>query len=226
MIVTINNENVQDYIDKGLIDPNHIIIDLNTSKTTSNPERKAVKLSDAIKAKVKFNFDYDAKEKLTNPTQLPEIEVTASKPKDDIDFKPRDTEQNLRVRDNTKKADKIVAETSAFQKPLNFLSPSQWFGAYINYRQGEYPFWKGIYDGNSGWVPDQFAYKYPRASVLLNMLGDGVFGKAVSKIPGEIRYLTEPIEYEGAESRVVTRRISPYVTKYSNISPADAHTLN
>lgn len=156
-----------------------------------------------------------------NPINLEDIEIYP-----DPEFIPNDTEQNLKIRDNIKREDDRIAEATAFHKPLNFLSPSQWFGAYINYLQGESPFWKGIYDGNSGYIPDKFANEYPRATVLLNMLGDTAFGKVVSKTPSGYRYLTEPIEYGGAESKVVTSRISPFVTKYSSISPTDAHSLN
>ena len=91
---------------------------------------------------------------------------------DDLDTM---TEANIEHANRVAESDALVRETSAFEKPLNFLSPGQWFGAAVDYYQGEKPFWKGIYNGNSGWVPDNFARENPRASLLLNMLGDSAF---------------------------------------------------
>ena len=85
------------------------------------------------------------------------------------------TDANIEHTAKVREADSRVKETAAFEKPLNFLSPGQWFGAGINYLQGESPLWSGIYNGNSGWVPDNFARENPRASLLLNMLGDSAF---------------------------------------------------
>lgn len=90
------------------------------------------------------------------------------------------TDANIAHTARVKRADAIVKETAAFEKPLNFLSPGQWFGAGIDYLQGEAPFWSGIYNGNSGWVPDRFAEEHPGAAILLNMLGDAVVGKISS----------------------------------------------
>lgn len=78
------------------------------------------------------------------------------------------TEQNRKHAEEVAMQDALVRETSAFEKPLNFLSPGQYFGAAVDYFQGESPFWEGVYNGNSGWVPDSFAEKYPRISTLAN----------------------------------------------------------
>ena len=40
--------------------------------------------------------------------------------------------------------DDLTRETSAFERPLNFLSPGQYVGAAFDYFQGESPFWEGI----------------------------------------------------------------------------------
>ena len=58
-MVTINNNNVQEYIDKQLIDPYKIKIDLNTTKTTSDNVHRWITLADAVKGGYKFNFNYD-----------------------------------------------------------------------------------------------------------------------------------------------------------------------
>lgn len=79
-MATINNNNVQLYIDKGLIDPSKIKIDLNVTKTANDNYHQWVTLSEAIKSGYDFNFDYDVPEiKTPKVTQLPELEVTASK---------------------------------------------------------------------------------------------------------------------------------------------------
>lgn len=81
-MATINHNNVQEYIKQGLIDPTKIKIDLNTNKTTSDPNHKWITLDSAIKQGLHFNFDYDVKE-LDTPkvTDLDEIIVTAPKKK-------------------------------------------------------------------------------------------------------------------------------------------------
>lgn len=75
--VTINNKNVQEYINKQLIDPYSVKIDLNTTKTASDNVHRWVTLADAIKSKYKFNFDYDIKDLPSEIKTLPEVTVTA-----------------------------------------------------------------------------------------------------------------------------------------------------
>ena len=98
-----------------------------------------------------------------------------------IKFNPRDTVQNLKHRQKVKESDARTAETSAFHKPLNFLSPSQYVGAAFDYFQGESPFWEGVYNGNSGYIPDNFARKYPRLTAISNMVGDIILSQGTSK---------------------------------------------
>lgn len=92
------------------------------------------------------------------------------------------TEANREHAARVAEADNIVRETAAFEKPLNFLSPGQWFGAGVDYLQGESPFWKGLYNGNSGWLPDKFAEDNPRLATLLNMAGDVVIPVGTTKL--------------------------------------------
>lgn len=109
------------------------------------------------------------------------------------------TEQNRKHAEEVAMQDALVRETSAFEKPLNFLSPGQYFGAAVDYFQGESPFWEGVYNGNSGWVPDSFAEKYPRAATLANAALDMAFDyaptasiKAINKSPNLVAKLRHP----------------------------------
>ena len=109
------------------------------------------------------------------------------------------TEQNRKHAEEVAMQDALVRETSAFEKPLNFLSPGQYFGAAVDYFQGESPFWEGVYNGNSGWVPDSFAEKYPKISTLANAALDMAFDyaptasiKAINKSPNLVAKLRHP----------------------------------
>ena len=75
----INNNNVQKYIDKGLIDPYLVKIDLNVTKTANDNVHRWITLADAIKGGYKFNFDYDIKDLPSEIKTLPEVTVTAPK---------------------------------------------------------------------------------------------------------------------------------------------------
>lgn len=222
-MATITSDNVQDYIDKRLIDPKKLQIDVNLTKTASDPNHKWISLESAIKGNYDFKFDYNVPEVRTSE-MLPEITVVVQKKFPKIEFIPEDTEQNLKHRNKVTKADAVTKEATAFEKPLNFLSPGQWFGAYVDYLQNQTPFWKGIYDGNSGWVSDDFATKYPRLSVLFNMLGDSAATYGIGKVR---QYGNTPIIKYGTETPIVSyTRFSPRVTKYTNIPPSEMHIRN
>lgn len=105
------------------------------------------------------------------------------------------TDANIAHTAKVREADSRVKETAAFEKPLNFLSPGQWFGAGVDYLQGESPFWKGIYDGNSGWLPDKFAEDNPRLSTLINMLGDGASSYVINGIRTNITNSPKYLKY-------------------------------
>ena len=77
--VTINNKNVQEYINKQLIDPYSVKIDLNGAKTANDNVHRWITLADAIKGGYKFNFDYDIKDLPSEIKTLPEVTVTAPK---------------------------------------------------------------------------------------------------------------------------------------------------
>lgn len=82
-MATINRENIQYYVDKGLIDPSKVKIDLNKTKTAGDNIHRWVTLQSAIDSGYDFNFDYNVPEiKTPKTTELPELEVTAqTKPK-------------------------------------------------------------------------------------------------------------------------------------------------
>lgn len=132
--------------------------------------------SDSTQTKVQFKDGY------FYWTQSDGKKVKSKKKYNIIRSNPRDTIQNLKHRQKVKEADARTAETSAFHKPLNFLSPSQYVGAAFDYFQGESPFWEGVYNGNSGWVPDNFARQYPRATTLINTGVDAALGHGTGKV--------------------------------------------
>lgn len=78
-MATINRDNVQYYVDSGLINPSKIKIDLNKTKTAGDNVHRWVTLADAIKSGYDFNFDYDVKEiKTPKVTTLPDLVVNSS----------------------------------------------------------------------------------------------------------------------------------------------------
>lgn len=71
-MATINRENVQQYIDQGLINPNTIKIDLNKTKTAGDNVHRWVSLQSAIDSGYDFNFNYNVPEvKTSKVTELP-----------------------------------------------------------------------------------------------------------------------------------------------------------
>lgn len=76
--------------------------------------------------------------------------------------------------------DNRIRRSNYWEGIFNVASPSQIFGAYVDYQQGERPFLEGLWYGNSGWVPDNFANKYPRISTLANMIVDGTLGHGIN----------------------------------------------
>lgn len=154
-----------------------------------------------------------------HPIQLGEIVIEPTP-----EVNPTETEQNLKYRRKVQEADARTAETSAFHKPINFLSPSQYVGAAFNYFQGESPFWMGVYNGNSGYLPDNFAKEYPRATSVLNMLGDAAIGYGTSKV---YNWGTKPRFAYGTETPLVEyTHFSPKVTKHTTVTPVEMHIRN
>lgn len=98
------------------------------------------------------------------------------------------SDQNTKHRLDVKYNDKRVSNATAFERPLNLLSPGQWFDATVKTFKGDIDsvggFFGHIYNGNSGWVPDSFARDYPRASAVINFFGDAAFGEGVNRVGG------------------------------------------
>lgn len=63
---------------------------------------------------------------------------------------------------------------SVINPALNFISPSQQFGAIVDKLQGERGYWEGIAKGNSGFVTDKFNEEHPWYSLAINGIGDAV----------------------------------------------------
>lgn len=61
---------------------------------------------------------------------------------------------------------------------MNFLSPSQQFGAIVDWAQGEKGYWEGIGGNNSGFFTDKFAEEHPYWALAGNIAGDAALGLA------------------------------------------------
>lgn len=120
------------------------------------------------------------------------------------------TENNFINSVNRTYEDAQVSEATAFEKPLNYLSPGQYFDVLIKSAKGKQSLWdgfKGIYDGNSGWVSDEFATKYPRLSTMFNVFGDAF----VLETP---RVLNTGIRYVNGKPDLVAKMRHPTYMKY------------
>lgn len=168
----------------------------------SDPRFKNV---DINKARAYYN---DAMNERNNTTVLPEFIVTAKRKNknNSTTVYPVESESNFINRINQIYEDKRIAEATAFEKPLNFLSPTQYIGAAIDAIQGEKSFLKGVYDGNSGIVSDNFARNNPRAAALINMGVDLATGYITSKVP--TIYNTSKISLKNYAK-------NPYIGRYS-----------
>lgn len=64
---------------------------------------------------------------------------------------------------------------------LNVLSPSQQFGAIVDWAQGEKGYWEGIGGGNSGFFTDKYAEEHPIISTIGNTIADGIILDNINK---------------------------------------------
>ena len=64
---------------------------------------------------------------------------------------------------------------------LNVLSPSQQFGAIVDWAQGEKGYWEGIGAGNSGFFTDKYAEEHPIISTIGNTIADGIILDNINK---------------------------------------------
>ena len=110
-----------------------------------------------------------------NPYELPELVVQGNSQDLPI-IDPTETDQNLKVRDYNKRADRWV--NSEFDSgrqfsvyvPTQWLSPSHWigYGKHL-YNGGD---WKEGLFHNSGVVTDEFYQEHPILSGIVNIAGD------------------------------------------------------
>lgn len=126
---------------------------------------------------------------------LPELvvkhpDLIAKEPAQEANWTDRDKERYARMMESTGwKADTdfadkaIAAEQRArnvsqgavlgqLASGLNVLSPSQQFGAIVDWAQGEKGYWEGIGGGNSGFFTDEYANEHPIITSAGNALAD------------------------------------------------------
>lgn len=171
-------------------------------------------------------YNPETAEIVADEVELPEVEVIAPRINPQVQLNPRDTDQNLRHRIEVANADEQVKENTAFDKPLNFLSPTNYIGAAFDYYQGESPFWEGVYKGTSGIVPDNFAANNPGAATLINMLGDTAISYGLRT--GYKGLNTYKVIGQGSESMVFQKRnpFTTHVIKHSTIPPEEMAIRN
>lgn len=126
---------------------------------------------------------------------LPELvvkhpDLIAKEPAQEANWTDKDKERYARMMESTGwKADTdfadkaIAAEQRArnvsqgavlgqLASGLNVLSPSQQFGAIVDWAQGEKGYWEGIGGGNSGFFTDEYANEHPIITSAGNALAD------------------------------------------------------
>lgn len=130
--------------------------------------------------------------------ELPELVVKhpnliAKEQEQEANWTDEDKERYARIRANSGWSDssKITAENAikAEQRArnitpgavlgqlasgLNVLSPSQQFGAIVDWAQGEKGYWEGIGGGNSGFFTDEYAKEHP----IWTLIGNGAIDTA------------------------------------------------
>lgn len=96
--------------------------------------------------------------------------------KADTDFADKAIEAEQRARNINQGA--VLGQLAS---GLNVLSPSQQFGAIVDWAQGEKGYWEGIGGGNSGFFPDEYAKEHPIVSTIGNMIADGIVLNNINK---------------------------------------------
>lgn len=144
-----------------------------------------------------------------NPYELPELVVQGNSQDLPI-IDPTETDQNLKVRDYNKKADRWVnseyspARQFSVYAPTQWLSPSHWigYGKHL-YNGGD---WKEGLFHNSGLVTDEFYQEHPFLSTAINIVADGgIYGL--------------PNMYRGIQTRVgqyINNRLGYYGGDYKH----------
>lgn len=238
-MVTITRDNAQYYIDQGILNPNGKI-DLNKTKTAGDNVHRWVTLQEALDKGYDFRFDISTpkkKEPKLKEGWADEYVVTAkpTKKEKSEQFKSTTmaayydrikwlTSDNLERSIKRDKEDRRIEKSNYWQGILNLLSPSQYIGSSIDYFQGERPFLEGVWYGNSGVVPEQFAGNHPYWTFGINTLIDVALGYGSGKL---YNYANTSIVKSGTETPVVTYKpFSLNVEKHSTIKPSEMHVRN
>lgn len=100
---------------------------------------------------------------------------------------------------------------------LNVISPSQQFGAIVDWAQGEKGYWEGIGEGNSGFFTDEYAKEHP----IWTLVGNGAIDTATGLLGIDAVNMatigTRSSLMSGAQTvRNSTPALSRYLTKGRN----------
>lgn len=102
--------------------------------------------------------------------------------KADTDFADKAIEAEQRARNINQGA--VLGQLAS---GLNVLSPSQQFGAIVDWAQGEKGYWEGIGGGNSGFFTDEYAKEHPIITSTGNALADVAITAGIGKGTGGIQ---------------------------------------
>lgn len=100
----------------------------------------------------------------------------------DTDFADKAIEAEQRARNINQGA--VLGQLAS---GLNVLSPSQQFGAIVDWAQGEKGYWEGIGGGNSGFFTDEYAKEHPIITSTGNALADVAITAGIGKGIGGIQ---------------------------------------
>lgn len=132
--------------------------------------------------------------------------------KADTDFADKAIEAEQRARNINQGA--VLGQLAS---GLNVLSPSQQFGAIVDWAQGEKGYWEGIGGGNSGFFTDEYAKEHP----IWTLVGNGAIDMATGLLGIDAVNMattgTRSSLMSGAQTvRNITPALSRYLTKGRN----------
>lgn len=167
-----------------------------TGETFDHMPSGKVKVSNADQLKEPYADDY----KSEHATNLPEIIVTPEKQSTTMaayyDRARYKTENNFLRSLERDAEDNRIRKANHWEGVLNYLSPSQYVGAF---KQDEVPWWESVWYGNAGLFSNDFAKKHP----LLSTLGNGAFDILVPYSARKFyKYVSRPIEYSNGVETV------------------------
>lgn len=158
-----------------------------------------------------------------NPEELPELIVT---PQNNENYQPINVESdnNFLNRIRRQKEDERIRRANYWEGIFNVIDPTQYVGALIDKAQGERDFLPGLWYGNSGLVPDDFAEEHPYATWMFNTLGNIALGKGTTSI---YKWGTTPSKIgSGAEFDVYSAPFWRHVKKVGEVPPEEVALKN